>query len=233
MHLSNLSTCLCLHLSVYLFISVYMTFHLFACIWLLMSLSAFMYGFWLSFCLSIYLSQFFCLSTLGVHSHIRAAGDSGIPMSPGSCWGSRRDAIAFKSPEAGVPPVGNWRSCLIVAVTLHFEMVVSGGVKWADLQRVGILSSLRGFSIIIIIIMIIIWCFILCERQFFYKNSLALSTNQNKSHNITIYTRYFINSISVWPETCVGIITKFLILLAFNKPTNSSVYGFEAGVSSH
>ena len=38
-----------------------------------------------------------------------------------------------------------------------------------------------------IIIIIIIWCFILCEHQFFYKNSLALSTNQNKSHNITIY----------------------------------------------
>ena len=41
--------------------------------------------------------------------------------------------------------------------------------------------------IIIIIIIIIIWCFILCERQFFYKNSLAFRTNQSKSHNITIY----------------------------------------------
>ena len=27
-----------------------------------------------------------------------------------------------------------------------------------------------------------IWCFILCERQFFYKNSLALSTNQNNNY---------------------------------------------------
>ena len=38
-----------------------------------------------------------------------------------------------------------------------------------------------------VIIIIIFWCFILCERQFFYKNSLALRTNQSKSHNITIY----------------------------------------------
>ena len=43
-----------------------------------------------------------------------------------------------------------------------------------------------GVSLVVIII-IIIWCFILCERQFFYKNSLAPRTNQNKSHNITIY----------------------------------------------
>ena len=34
---------------------------------------------------------------------------------------------------------------------------------------------------------IIFWCFILCERQFFYKNLLVLRTNQSKSHNITIY----------------------------------------------
>ena len=37
-----------------------------------------------------------------------------------------------------VPPVGNWRSCLIVAMTLHFEMVVSAR-KGADLQRMGII----------------------------------------------------------------------------------------------
>ena len=60
----------------------------------------------------------------------------------GSWWlwntgASRRGAIALKLPKADVPPVGNWRSRLIVAVTLHFEMVVSGG-KVAHLQRVGI-----------------------------------------------------------------------------------------------
>ena len=52
-------------------------------------------------------------------------------MRPGSCWGGRRDAVALKPPKADVPPLGNWRSCLIVVVTLHFEMVVSGG-KVAD-----------------------------------------------------------------------------------------------------
>ena len=31
-------------------------------------------------CLLIYV-------TLGTHSHIMAAGDSGIPVCPGSCWG--------------------------------------------------------------------------------------------------------------------------------------------------
>ena len=55
-------------------------------------------------------------------------------------------AIALKPPKANVPLVGNWRSCLIIAMTLHFEMVVSGG-KVADHQRVGILSSLGEFSI--------------------------------------------------------------------------------------
>ena len=75
-----------------------------------------------------------------------AAGDSRIPVRPGSCWGGLRDAIVLKPPKADVPLVGNQRSCLIVAVTLHFEMVVSAG-KVADLQRVGILSSLEEFSI--------------------------------------------------------------------------------------
>ena len=40
-------------------------------------------------------------------SHIMAAGDSGIPVHPGSCWRGRRDAIALKPPEANVPPVCN------------------------------------------------------------------------------------------------------------------------------
>ena len=40
----------------------------------------------------------------------------------------------------------NQRSCLIVAVTLHFGMVVSAS-KVADLQRVGMLASLEEFSI--------------------------------------------------------------------------------------
>ena len=53
--------------------------------------------------------------------------------------------FALKPPKADVPPLGNWRSCLIVAVTLHFEMVVSAG-KVADLQRVGMISSLGEFS---------------------------------------------------------------------------------------
>ena len=75
-----------------------------------------------------------------------AAGDSGIPVCPGSCRGGQRNAIALKPPKADVPPVGNRRSCLIVAVTLHFEMVVSAG-EVAHLQRVGILSSLGEFSI--------------------------------------------------------------------------------------
>ena len=60
--------------------------------------------------------------------------------------GGRRDVVALKPPKADVPPVSNWRSCLIVAVTLHFEKVVSAG-KVADLQRVGMLSSLGEFSI--------------------------------------------------------------------------------------
>ena len=29
---------------------------------------------------------------------------------------------SLKPPKADVPPVGNWRSCLIVAMTLHFEI---------------------------------------------------------------------------------------------------------------
>ena len=49
------------------------------------------------------------------------------------------------------------------------------------------ISKCYRFKGPVIIIVIIIWCFILCERQFFYKNSLALSTKQNKSHNIIIY----------------------------------------------
>ena len=60
--------------------------------------------------------------------------------------GGRTDVIALNHPKADVPPVSNWRSCLIVAETLHFEMVVSAG-KVADLQRVGMLSSLGEFSI--------------------------------------------------------------------------------------
>ena len=60
--------------------------------------------------------------------------------------GGGDDAIAFKPPKADVPLVCNWRSCLIVAVTLHFETVVSAG-KVANLQRVGMLSSLGKFSI--------------------------------------------------------------------------------------
>ena len=60
--------------------------------------------------------------------------------------GNRRDDIALKPPKADVPPVGNWRSCVIVAVTLHFEIVVSAG-KVAELQRVGVLSILGEFSI--------------------------------------------------------------------------------------
>ena len=76
------------------------------------------------------------------------AGDSGIPVHPRCCWGGggEDDAIAFKPPKADVPLVCNWRSCLIVAVTLHFETVVSTG-KVANLQKVGMLSSLGKFSI--------------------------------------------------------------------------------------
>ena len=42
---------------------------------------------------------------LSIHSHIMAAGDSGIPMRPGSLGGG--DAVALKPPKADVPPVGN------------------------------------------------------------------------------------------------------------------------------
>ena len=49
--------------------------------------------------------------------------------------------------KVDVPPVGNRRSCLIDAVTLHFEMVVSAS-KAADLERVGKLSCLGEFSIL-------------------------------------------------------------------------------------
>ena len=74
-----------------------------------------------------------------------AAGDSRIPLHPRNCWGDQRDAIALKPRKDYVTPVGNLRSCLIVAVSLHFEMVVSGG-KVAHLQRVGMLSSWGEFS---------------------------------------------------------------------------------------
>ena len=48
-----------------------------------------------------------CLSaTLGIHSHILVADDSGILVCLGSCWGDRKDAIALKSPKADVPLVG-------------------------------------------------------------------------------------------------------------------------------
>ena len=50
-------------------------------------------------CLLIY-------ATLGTHSHIMAAGDSGIPVCPGSCWGGG-EAIALKPPKADVPLVDN------------------------------------------------------------------------------------------------------------------------------
>ena len=64
-------------------------------------------------------------ATLGIHSHIITASDSGITVCPRSCWGGQRDAIALKPRKADVPPVGNYRSSLIVAVTLHFQKVVS------------------------------------------------------------------------------------------------------------
>ena len=44
------------------------------------------------------------LPLLGIHSHIMAAGGSGIPVHPGSSW---RDAIALKPPKADVTPVGS------------------------------------------------------------------------------------------------------------------------------
>ena len=54
--------------------------------------------------------------------------------------------LLLKPPKADVPPVGNGRSCLIVVVTLHLEMVVSAG-KGAYLQRVAMVSSSGEFSI--------------------------------------------------------------------------------------
>ena len=75
-----------------------------------------------------------------------AAGDSGMLVASQKLLGSWRDVIALKTLKADVPSVGNWRSCLVVAVILHFEMVVSAS-KVADLQRVGMLSSLGEFSI--------------------------------------------------------------------------------------
>ena len=46
-------------------------------------------------------------ATLGIHSHTMAAGDSGIPLRPESCWEAGGNAIALKPPKANVPPVGN------------------------------------------------------------------------------------------------------------------------------
>ena len=46
-------------------------------------------------------------ATLDIHFHIMAAGDSGILVRHGSCWGDQRDAIALKPLKADVPPVGN------------------------------------------------------------------------------------------------------------------------------
>ena len=61
--------------------------------------------------------------------------------------------------------------------------------KRAGAERVKKDTTFRKMKDLVVYdkMIIIIWCFILCERQFFYKNSLALRTDQSKSHNITIY----------------------------------------------
>ena len=58
-----------------------------------------------------------------------------------------------------------------------------------------LLPTFGIYIYIYIHIYIIIWCFILCERQFFYKISLALSTN--KINHTILQFIYFINSISI------------------------------------
>ena len=98
--------------------------------------------------------------------------------------GGQRDAVALlQPPKADVPPVGNWRSCLIVAVTLHFEMVVCGG-QVAHLERVGILSILGEFSILSLT-PFLEKCFVhSIEREtclqvlFFWRNAFVHSTRR-------------------------------------------------------
>ena len=47
-------------------------------------------------------------ATLGIHSHILAAGGSGIPIRPGSCCGGGGGMLLLlKPPKADVPLVGN------------------------------------------------------------------------------------------------------------------------------
>ena len=75
-----------------------------------------------------------------------AAGDSGIPVRPGSCWRAGGMLLLSNPQKMMSLQWATEEACLIVVVTLHFEMVVSGS-KVADLQRVGMLSSLGEFSI--------------------------------------------------------------------------------------
>ena len=69
----------------------------------------------------------------------------------GGGGGGQRDAVALlQPPKADVCVVGNWRSCLIVAMTAFWNggLWGGGGGQVAHLERVVILSSLGEFSIL-------------------------------------------------------------------------------------
>ena len=94
------------------------------------------------------------------------------------CAQERNECWCFPRPTGGKKqlPVWLFKSCASLTSFERSELGFCLGNKLYE-----------GIRFVVIIIIIIIWCFILCERQFFYKNSLALRTNQSKSHNITIY----------------------------------------------
>ena len=74
-----------------------------------------------------------------------AAGDSKIPVRPGSCWVAGGMLLLLNPRKLMSIRWATEEAAFIVAATLHFEMVVSAG-KMADLQRVGVLASVGEFS---------------------------------------------------------------------------------------
>ena len=102
--------------------------------------------------------------------------------------------------------MGNLRRCLIVAVTLHFEVVVSAG-KMADVQRVGEFSTCcnytglpehSSFTVLFLSFLFTIYhpghyfANIQCDYDCFFPFSSLMFTYFGKNFFLTMYTFLYI-----------------------------------------
>ena len=113
------------------------------------------------------------------------------------------------------------REDLIIGIgTLHRSLILSNSVYQISLNDVG--------SNIYVKSTVILECYGLVVSRWYAETKrkskkcmiryMSLSVGEISMHPTKSDSVGANTKSSVWPETCVGIITKFLILLVFNKP---------------